>query len=159
MRVQSMALIHEKLYQSGNLSEINLHAYIENLAAILFRSYQAQAGQIQFNAQVEDIKVGVDTAVPLGLILNELISNALKHAFPDGRSGIIQVSLRRESPEWVCLACQDYGQGLPEGQSLMNSHSLGLQLVTSLTDQLNGELTVNNSPGAKFVIRFPLGEA
>jgi two-component sensor histidine kinase len=155
MRVRSMALIHEKLYQSENLAEIALRPYIENLAAILFRSYQAESGATRRQTQVEEISVGIDAAVPVGLILNELISNALKHAFPDGRGGKIQIELFRETPETLVLKCQDNGRGLPVDLDIAASKSLGLQLVNSLTRQLEGEVEVTSQNGLLVCIRIP----
>lgn len=158
MRVQSMALIHEKLYQSGSLAEINLHLYVESLASILFQSYQAQSGPVRLVTRVDDIPVGIDTAIPMGLILNELISNALKHAFPDGRSGEIIITLQRESGAGILLCCQDDGCGLPENMDVRTSKSLGLQLVNSLVSQLSGTLAMHNASGTQFVINIPAGD-
>jgi two-component sensor histidine kinase len=148
-------LIHEKLYQSDSLAFIQLRPYIENLAAILFRSYQAESGAIQLITRVEDISVGIDAAVPIGLILNELISNALKHAFPDGREGIIQIELWRETSKQIVLKCQDNGRGLLGGLDISMSKSLGLQLVHSLTRQLDGEVEVESQNGLMVRIKIP----
>jgi two-component sensor histidine kinase len=155
MRVRSMALIHEKLYQSENLSDIQLRPYIENLAAILFRSYQAESGEIRLQTHIEDISVGIDAAVPIGLILNELISNALKHAFPEGRSGNIQIDLFRETSEILVLSCRDNGRGIPDGLDIAASKSLGMQLVSSLTRQLEGEVEILSENGLLVCIRIP----
>jgi two-component sensor histidine kinase len=155
MRIRSMALIHEKLYQSDSLAEISLRPYIENLVTILFRSYQTEPGRIQLFTHVEDIAVGIDAAVPIGLILNELISNALKYAFSDGQSGSIQIELFRESPETIIFRCQDNGRGLPEGLDITKSKSLGLQLVTSLTRQLEGEVQFECQQGLMVLIKIP----
>jgi two-component sensor histidine kinase len=158
MRVQSMALIHEKLYQSENLALVNLRPYIENLVAILLRSYQAQVGQVRLVTQLEDVSVGIDTAVPVGLILNELISNAFKHAFADGRAGTITIRLWREDAQRICLSCQDDGRGLPPDFDIRTSKSLGMQLVNSLVNQLAGELHISGSSGVLFGIHIPLAD-
>jgi two-component sensor histidine kinase len=155
MRIRSMALIHEKLYQSNSLAEIPLRPYIESLVTILFHSYQTEPGRIELATQVADVSVGIDDAVPIGLILNELISNSLKHAFPDGRTGKIQIELFRESAERIILRCQDNGRGLPGGLDIAKSKSLGLQLVKSLTRQLEGEVEFENLSGLMVWIKIP----
>ncbi len=152
-RVRSMALIHEKLYQSENLALVDFGEYIQNLAGYLARSY-GQAG-IQLRFETEPLQMGIDTAVPCGLILNELISNALKHAFPDDRLGRITISLHVQADDRVCLSVADDGIGLPSEMDIFNTSSLGLQLVHTLVSQLGGEIQINHAGGVQFNIIFP----
>lgn len=152
-RVKSMALIHEKLYQSQDLARIDFADYLRNLMNHLFRSYSGRS-DISLNIEVSDVRLGVDTGIPCGLIVNELVSNALKHAFPDGRSGQITVSLQRTNGTYV-LSVKDDGVGFPKDVDFRNTPSLGLQLVNTLTTQLEGEVElISNGQGTEFRITF-----
>lgn len=153
-RVRSMALVHEKLYRSHDLARIDLADYIRNLATFLFRSYSATAGRVTIDIQTDDVFLGINAAVPCGLILNELISNALKHAFPDGRSGVLQVQLRSVNDQNLTLIVRDNGIGFPANFDLANTTSLGMQLVDTLVNQLDGTLEVLSVEGAEFKITF-----
>ena len=155
-RVRSMALVHEKLYRSEDLARIDLAEYIRNLATFLFGSYRANAGRISLAVQADDVFLGIDAAVPCGLMLNELISNALKHAFPNGRSGQLWVELHQDSDRQVRLIVRDNGTGLPPGFDIFETDSLGMQLVGTLVDQLNGTLEIHSEGGTEFIITFPL---
>ncbi|MDF1537209.1 MAG: PAS domain S-box protein [bacterium] len=154
-RVISMALIHEKLYQARDLSRINFGDYIRHLAQNLFVSYGMKGGKVGFVLDAEPTSMVVDTAIPCGLIVNELISNAIKHAFPGGRAGEIRVSFRKLNGEktYELIVCDD-GVGFPDGVDLYRSGSLGLKLVRILVEQLGGTLKVNNDGGVFFRIRF-----
>lgn len=156
MRVRSMALIHEKLYQSDNLAEIRLGSYIKNLSNNLFHSYLSNGAQIKIISQVEEITIGIDNAVPVGLILNELISNSLKHAFPGNRAGEIGIELQHETADIVLLRYHDTGVGLPDGFDLKTSKSLGMRLIYSMAQQLNAKLNLANQNGIRFELRFPI---
>jgi two-component system, sensor histidine kinase PdtaS len=157
-RVRSMALIHEKLYQSDDLARVDFSEYISNLAAYLFRSYEVNAGGVRLNVEAEDVLLGVDTAIPCGLIINELVSNSLKHGFPGGKGGSIHITLRPEGPERLKLCVADDGVGLPPGFDVRDTPSLGLQLVNTLARQLGGAVEVGGSAGAEFNITFRKGE-
>ena len=153
-RVKSMALVHELLYQSKDLAKVDFKEYINNLARILFRSYEA-CGAVDLQVNVDDIILELDAAIACGLILNELLSNALKHAFPNGRRGTIRVDLRRNNGECV-LVVEDNGIGFSKDINFRETTSLGLQLVTSLTEQLEGSIELNsNDGGSEFRITFP----
>ncbi|MDZ7377933.1 MAG: PAS domain S-box protein [candidate division KSB1 bacterium] len=153
-RVKSMALIHEKLYRSASLSEIDFGEYLRSLVDSLMRSY-ATNGQVHVDLAAESTSLGIDSAIPCGLIVNELVSNALKHAFPKARAGMIRVSFARENGRYA-LQVADDGVGFPKGLDFRNSPSLGLQLVSTLVDQLEGEIELHsNGRGSQFVIRFP----
>jgi two-component sensor histidine kinase len=153
-RVRSMALIHQRLYQSRDLSKIDFAEYVRSLAAHLFRSYGVDSGLIRLNIDITRVFLGIDTAVPCGLILNELISNSLKYAFPQGRSGEISVEFRQGSLGQCTLMVRDNGVGLAEELDLQNAESLGLQLVNSLVDQLEGTIELDRDGGTAFRIVF-----
>lgn len=157
-RVRSMALIHEKLYQSEDLARVDFSEYISNLAAYLFRSYEVHAGAVALDVEAEDVLLGVDTAIPCGLIINELVSNSLKHAFPGGGGGSINIRLRPADAERLTLTVADDGIGLPEGFDARRTSSLGLQLVNTLARQLGGEVLVGRGAGAEFSITFRKGD-
>ncbi len=153
-RVHSMALIHEHLYDAENLSEINFSEYISQLAAHLFRSYQVSSSRIKLRTDIENVKLSVDVAVPCGLIVNELVSNALKYAFPEGRDGTIRIELHRGSGKRIALRVSDTGRGLPEKVGFWNTQTLGLRLVRLLVRQLGGEVEIDRSKGTNIVITF-----
>ena len=153
-RVKSMALLHEKLYQARDLGKIDFGAYIRDLTATLFHSYGAQSREISFEILASEILLGIDTAVPCGLILNELISNCLKHAFPAGEPGKIRIDLSREGDRQFSLIVRDNGVGLPAGLDLESLPSLGLKIVKTLADQLSATLEVQQRNGTEFTIIF-----
>lgn len=157
-RVRSMALIHEKLYQSEDLARVDFSEYIRNLAAYLFRSYEVHAGAVALGVEAEDVLLGVDTAIPCGLIINELVSNSLKHAFPGGGVGSINIRLRPADAGRLTLTVADDGVGLPDGFDVSRTSSLGLQLVNTLARQLGGEVLVGCGAGAEFSITFRKGD-
>lgn len=153
-RIRTMALIHQKLYQSTNLAEINVGDYIRDLAASLFRSYQAEAHRIYLRLQIDDFFLAMDPAVTCGLILNELISNALKHAFPEGRGGEIRIEFRAGPAGQLSLVVADNGAGFPPQVNFYQSETLGLQLVNALVTQLNGTITYQQQNGTEIRITF-----
>lgn len=153
-RVRSMALIHEKLYRSGNFARINIGEYVGSLAAYLVQTYQANAGKVLLNFKCETIFLDIDTAVPVGLILNELISNALKHAFPKNTSGEISIALFTSEDKLWHLIVSDNGAGLPAGLDVTNTSSLGLELVNNLVEQIDGRLQITNNKGLRYEIAF-----
>ena len=153
-RVKSMALIHEKLYQSYDFAKIHFNEYINSLAMYLIQSFNIPTDKIYINVSGGDMQVGIDTAIPCGLIVNELITNALKHAFPDKRTGKIDVEILPGQEVCKFVIC-DNGIGLPQDFDFRNSESLGLQLVNTLVEQLEGEITLDRSQGTKFIIEFP----
>jgi PAS domain S-box-containing protein len=153
-RVRSMALIHEKLYQSGNLGRISLEEYLRSLTRELFRSYGASG--VNLRMEVEEIRLDVDTAIPCGLMVNELVSNALKYAFPDGKEGEILVKCAQVSRDRVALTVADNGAGLPEDVERKAGESLGFQLVHLLVKQLRGTLDIVRGGGTTFQVTFPL---
>jgi two-component sensor histidine kinase len=136
-RIKSMALVHESLYQTGDLARFNFAGYIESLSTHLVRSYRAETSHICLHTALDELALDVDTAIPCGMLLNELRTNALKYAFPDGRAGDIHIVLRAEAGQ-ASLSVRDNGIGLPQSLDFRNTESLGLQLVCLLTEQLGG---------------------
>jgi PAS domain S-box-containing protein len=155
-RVHVMALVHEKLYRSTDLSSIELDEYIRDLCQQLGSAAGAKQRGITLVTEVEPVQIGLETAVPLGLLLNELISNSLKHGFPDGRPGIIKVRLAHMEGDKVVLEVADNGVGFPAGLDVLASRSLGLKLVTMLSDQLRGEFVMESRNGAYTSLIFKL---
>ncbi|RLA86667.1 MAG: hypothetical protein DRG58_11815 [Deltaproteobacteria bacterium] len=154
-RIRIMALVHELLYQSPDLAMINLMSYIKTLVGALSRTYLADPGGIALKLAVDDIRLGIDTAIPCGLIINELVSNSLKYAFPDKRQGVIQINFHAKPDQDLELVVRDNGVGLPETLDLRNGNSLGLRLVKILAeDQLQGKISLNRTKGTEFIIEF-----
>ena len=149
-RVRSMALIHEKLYQCEDLANINLGDYIRSLTSYLLNSYGVASHMVKLKINVESAPLGLDRAIPCGLIINELVSNALKYAFPQGRRGEIFVNLLRDGDGKLVLMVKDDGVGLPEDLDIADTPSLGLQLVNTLVKQLDGTIEVGRKDGTEF---------
>jgi two-component system, sensor histidine kinase PdtaS len=159
-RVRSMALIHEKMYQTSNLAQLNFADYAADLLGSLWRSHGKLAEKVRLNLEVAPVSLSIKTAVPCGLILNELAGNALKHAFPNGCDGEVTVSMEHHpSADTVCLRVRDNGVGLPAIVDWRQPSSLGLRLVRLLAAQLHGTVETGSGPGAEFHITFPLNEA
>lgn len=148
-----MALIHERLYRSTDLKNIDFGDYIRTLVMDLFRTYLAEPSRIKLDLDVEDVMLDIDTAIPLGLIVNELVSNSMKHAFPDNRKGTIKLEFKSDS-QGCHLVVGDDGIGLPLGLDIKHTETLGLQLVSSLIGQIDAEMQVNNHDGTEFTIRL-----
>ncbi|WP_209681461.1 histidine kinase dimerization/phosphoacceptor domain -containing protein [Methanohalophilus levihalophilus] len=150
-RVRTMALVHEKLYQSEDMESIDFADYSKNLINYLSQSYVLRKSDVNIELEVEDVFLGVDTAVPLGIIINELVSNALKYAFED--KGQITIELKKFNSEYK-LIVSDNGIGLPENLDVENTDSLGLQLVYTLVEQIDGKIDLDTTSGTKFTITF-----
>lgn len=152
-RIRSMALIHETLYESENLAHIDLVEYITRLVHELIRSYRA-ADRIKVSIKVEDVSLGIDAAIPCGLIISELVTNSLKHAFPEGRKGEVNIVLNQRGSV-IELQVSDNGVGIQEDIDIRTSESLGLDLVTTLAEvQLNGTIALDRREGTTFRITF-----
>ena len=152
-RVWSMSLVHEKLYQSKDLSRIDMKEYTKDLTTSLFRSYADSTAAIKLKTKIGDLLLTITTAIPYGLIINELISNALKHGFPDGRQGDITIAMHPVNNK-IKLVVSDTGVGFPEGIDFRNTTTLGMQLVTSLVEQLEGTIELDRRDGSTFTICF-----
>jgi len=154
-RVRSMAMVHEKLYASGNLAAVNAREYFESLLDYLLQSYSTRSRQVSVAARIDEASLDVETAVPCGLIFTELVTNSLKHAFPDGRSGSIAVEMSTGTGGHQVLTVRDDGVGLPLGLNIMHAPSLGWRLVRSLSRQLGAGLEVRDGrPGTETVLQF-----
>jgi PAS domain S-box-containing protein len=157
-RIKAMALVHERLYQSNDLAKIDFNHYIGNLADSLLYSFGFPIGHIKIALDIHDIFLDIDRAIPCGLIVNELISNALKHAFPNGQPGNIDISFTHDNNEYK-LVVSDNGVGLPNGMDIKTCLSLGLQLVSGLVvNQLNGKISIDPNNVASFIIHFPMDD-
>jgi len=154
-RVHSMALVHESLYGSENLARIDFAAYAEALAEDIFLSYGVPSAPVHLKADLEPVSMSVDLALPCGLILNELISNSLRHGFPNGASGEIKLTLRN-LPEGKCSLCvEDSGVGIPADLDVNTNNSLGLRLVRLFTQQIRGSFElVKSDPGTSARLQF-----
>jgi len=153
-RIRSMALIHERLYRSSDLAHIDFGNYLQDLTSSLVQTYRQQARGITLQISTAPVLLDIDTAVPCGLIVNELVSNALKHAFCDGQGGVIAVELRADPDDRLSLTVKDDGVGFPEDLDYRKTASLGLQLVNSLAHQLGGTVELRGGVGTEFAIHF-----
>jgi two-component sensor histidine kinase len=152
-RAKSMALIHERLYHSTDLKNIDFGDYIINLTTDLYHTMVLDPDRIKLDIDVEDVKIDINNMVPLGLIVNELVTNSMKHAFPNHKSGYIKIQLYHEN-EKITLVVSDNGIGLPEDVDYKKTNTLGLQLIKSLTEQINGEIRLDQSHGTAFTVIF-----
>ena len=153
-RVLSMALVHEHLYNGKDFSRISLKDYIKALGTKLFQSYRAEDESIRFELEIPEIYVDINTAIPLGLIINELITNSLKYAFKEKKDGTLSITATEDAQSFTIIV-KDNGSGMAEGITLENQTSLGLRLVHRLTGQLHGTVRVETTEGTKFVFKFP----
>ena len=158
-RVHSMALIHEQLYESEDLSRIDFPSYIRQLVAYLFRSYGVSLSRVSLKTRIEDLHFEIDVAVPCGLIINELVSNSLKYAFPEGRQGEVRVDFKKGPGDRIIMMVGDDGVGFPPGVSLLNTRTLGLRLVRTLAQQLGGHAELKSRSGTQVKIQFSLSAA
>ena len=152
-RVKSMAFVHKQLYQSANVAQIDFAPYVRTLTRNLFDSYRTNGNAIALDVHVENVFLTLDTAIPCGLIINELVSNALKHAFLNSSGGQINIDLRKEGEKNV-LIVSDNGVGLPGEIDMLNTETLGLQLVSALVMQIEGRLELTRDKGTAFKISF-----
>jgi len=153
-RIHSMALLHETLYQSNNLSRIDFPEYIRQLAVHLFQSYGVASDRIRLRTDLDKLYLNLDAAVPCGLIINELVSNSLKYAFPQGREGEVRIELREQTDQMARLTVADDGIGLPDNINLETVRSLGLRLVRTLAEQLGAKIEVKSKAGTEVQLVF-----
>jgi len=153
-RIHSIALIHEKLYRSSDLARIPFREYLQDLAGSLLESYRTRRDRVSIELSIDDVVLGIDLGIPVALIVNELTSNCLKHAFPDERTGKVHISLHAAAPDRLTLSVEDDGVGLPADLDPTRTESLGLQVVAVLVKQIGGSLDVRHTPGASFRICF-----
>jgi PAS domain S-box-containing protein len=153
-RIQTMALIHEQLYQSNDLSEVNFANYIQNLVEKLSLSYQTKHCQVEIILDVQPVTLSLESAIPCGLLINELVTNSFKYAFPNSQYGAIKIELKLEQKEQIFLKISDNGIGIPNDFDWEDTPSLGLRLVSILADQLEASLEVDCSNGTSFTLIF-----
>ena len=152
-RARSMALIHELLYQSNDLKSINFGSYINKLTNELYSIYVTDSNMIKLDMDIDDVMIDINTAIPLGLIVNELVSNSMKHAFPNNKDGKIDIKLKLSDGNYSMII-SDNGVGFPKDYNIQNSNSLGLKIVNSLTEQIDGEIKIEGINGTTFIINF-----
>jgi PAS domain S-box-containing protein len=155
-RVQTIALVHEKLYQTENYARVPFSAYAKSLAAYIFESTGASPAAVKLVLAIEEFDLAVDKAIPCGLILNELISNALKHGFPNERQGALRIELANIAPGMARLTVADDGQGMAEPLDVSKLKSLGMRLVSTLARQLRGKIAITHQPGVTVQVTFPI---
>jgi two-component sensor histidine kinase len=155
-RIRSMALVYEKLYESKDFNEIDMESYLKRLSTYLLDENKKDSTMIRMDINAKGIFLGIDLAVPCCLILQELISNAIKHAFPNGRKGEISLSFKKQDHGTFNLCLSDNGVGIPSNINFQKPESLGLQLVSNLACQIAGSFTVTKNKGTSFFIEFPL---
>jgi PAS domain S-box-containing protein len=153
-RVNAISMIHEKLYRSATFSKVNFSEYIRELAGQLFKIYKVNASRIRLNINIPDIMLDIDTMIPCGLMVNELISNVLKYAFPDDRDGELTIGLSEAEDKEYSLSISDNGAGIPEGMDINNIETLGMRIVTALVSQIGGTLQLSREGGTEFSITF-----
>jgi PAS domain S-box-containing protein len=155
-RIRSMALVHEKLYQAKDLSKIEFSQYIKELSQQVSRSNEFQGARISVKVKADNIKLGIDAAIPCGLIINELLTNAFKYAFPIDRTGKIHIHMKVVENKFYELIISDNGVGLPGHIDVQNPSTFGLNLVYLLTQQLEGKVEAQREKGTRFIIKFPI---
>lgn len=154
-RVKSMALIHERLYQSKDFTRIDVADYVQSLINHLFITYGVDRDKVRLKIDIKDVFLNINTAIPCGLIINELVSNSLKHAFPDGKKGEIEISMHPVNSDEIEMTVRDSGAGMPEDMDFTNTKSLGLYLVSMLArDQLHGDVKLDKEGGTAFHFRL-----
>lgn len=153
-RIHSMALIHERMYQSKDLSSIDFSDYVQNLIADITYAYGFDGSNLDINLDLNNYNLSIETVMPLGLIINELVSNSLKYAFKDQKDNKINIILKKQNNDNFILEISDNGMGFPANIDFRNTSSLGLQLVNELVQQIDGQVELFNEKGTKFIINF-----
>lgn len=156
-RIRSMSMIHQTLYQSQDFAQVDFDQFLGGLLPRLMESYASSAGHVTIDVQARDVKLPINEAIPCGLIVNELVSNALKHGFSGGRRGSIQVAINQAEDQHIEMSISNDGHPIPDELELDHTGSLGLQLVQLLTQQLRGKLTTQRAQPTCFTLRFQLG--
>ena len=160
-RVQAMSLLHQKLFNSESLSKVQMPEYISELIGYLEHAFSVEQ-KIQFDADIDKLEFGISHALPIGLILNEAITNAIKYAFGDEQKGVIHVRLKQQPANHFLLHISDTGRGLPEDFNIKRTQSVGMNLMQGLSEDINGVFAINNNHGTEinisFVYDFSAGE-
>jgi two-component sensor histidine kinase/PAS domain-containing protein len=154
-RIEAISLVHQMLYKTNDLSQISIKEYITELTSLIFRSFGESTDRISLNFDIADQSILLDTAIPFGMVLNELMTNSLKYAFPDNRSGVISISLTRNDPDKIILSYFDNGVGVKEGFDFREQNSLGLKLIYSIGEkQMMGNIIMENKKGVCCLFEF-----
>ncbi len=153
-RIQAISRIHEMLYKSEDLARVNLTEYLDNLVNYLHHNYKAVSANVDITMDVSEISLDIDTLIPCGLIVNELVSNALKYAFPEGRKGVLCIGIEKGEGDMWTIIVRDNGIGIPEHLDIYSTRSLGMQIVTSLAKQIGGDISLKREGGTEFKIRI-----
>jgi two-component sensor histidine kinase len=152
-RIKSMSFIHDSLYLNKDLGSVDFQFYIHGLCRNLVQSYSVDPSKIDLQLEIDNVDLSLDQAIPCGLIVNELVSNAMKYAFPEGKSGILKISVQEKAGRMM-MEIKDNGVGVGDGIRLEDIESLGLQLVFTLIEQLDGEVEYSSHQGTKYLITF-----
>jgi two-component sensor histidine kinase len=152
-RIRSMALVHNQIYRSHDMANIGFDQYVNSLVNELLSTYGVRK-HIEVEVNIGSVRIGIDSAIPCGMILNEIISNSLKHAFPEGRGEIV-IAFEQEGDGYNTMTVSDNGKGLPDDFAIERQESLGLTLINLLVEQLDGEIAIDGSTGTRFTIKFP----
>lgn len=152
-RVFAMSLIHQKLYQTASVATIDMSIYLQELIQYLRESFETRQ-RVRFQVQIEQVELDVTRAIPLGLILNEAVTNALKHAFPNNRTGLILLSLTRQADNQILLSVADNGIGLPTDFDNVRTNSLGMKLMKGLSREINAQLCIESKEGTLIKVAF-----
>jgi two-component sensor histidine kinase len=154
-RVRTMAMIHENLYQSKDINHVNFGNFVKKLLSDIFYSYRVDPRSIKLATNIENVDIGIETAMPCGLIINELATNSIKHAFPNGTGNIsVELTSSGLNDDSFILIFDDDGIGLPENLTPENTKKLGLMVVNTLSNQLNAEMEIDRSNGTRFIFNF-----
>jgi two-component sensor histidine kinase len=155
-RIQAMTLVHQMLYRSQDLSFVDLRQYLHDLTSLLVQSYRISPERITLDFDLAEESASIDMAIPCGLVFHEIMSNALKYAFPEGHAGTIRIQLARVAPEMLELVVSDDGVGVPPGLDFRAQETLGFQMILALTEhQLQGEAIFESNHGVTWRLRFP----
>jgi two-component sensor histidine kinase len=154
-RIHSIALIHNIMYKSKNLGSVDFEEYVQDLASILVRSLAVDREKIRLHIDAIDVRLDINRAIPCGLIINEIVSNSIKHAFPGERTGDVRISFSGEDPDRYTLLVRDNGIGIDGNIDLDRTDSIGLTIVRDLTLQLKGTLGIHNDNGTEIRVEFP----
>ncbi len=152
-RIRSMAVAHEILYQSDNFAHLCASEYVGNLSHFLY-SHRSTGSRVEMLKKIEDVSFGLDTAIPLGFLLTELVTNCLTHAFPDGRAGRVNISLHRTNEHEFDLIVSDNGAGIPDSIDWRNPRPMGFDLIDTFAEQLRAQVQVNRTSGTEVRVRF-----
>jgi PAS domain S-box-containing protein len=155
-RVQAMALLHETLYQSESIASLDLERYVKDLIGNIITAFDGTTSRVKFEIEVRDVKLEINQAIPCGLIINELVTNSLKHAFANGQNGMMRITAGYTKESEVALTVSDNGTGFSEDLSWKKSKSLGFRLISLMVDQLHGNMIIRNNPGAEIAIKWPV---